>query len=290
MTSTRPLSDDYEPEPSDEVLVVRGMDGDAEALETLIRRHQRWIYNLALRILQSPQDAEDATQESLVKIVTRLATFRGDSAFRTWAYRVAMRHVLDCKRSRPEQSVHGFGCLGSYLAQIPDEESAPDHHMLVEEARLGCMMGMLLCLDREQRLVFVVGEVFEASDVIASAILEISRDAYRQQLARARGQLQSFMRDQCGLIDPANPCRCAKKTRGFVRDGIVDPARLQFYRPHVEAVRDAAPSRAHAITAIARDAAALFREHPFYEVPDMAERLRALLVRSTLGLAQKETR
>ncbi len=67
----------------DEELVGLALAGQSAALETLLRRHQRWLYNVAFRVLQSPADAEDATQESLLKIATHLATFRGESAFRT---------------------------------------------------------------------------------------------------------------------------------------------------------------------------------------------------------------
>jgi RNA polymerase sigma factor (sigma-70 family) len=116
-----PLGDDYAPTPSDEQLAVRGAAGDSRALTELVVRHQRWIYNLALRVLQSPADAEDATQEGLAKILTHLSTFRVESAFRTWAYRIAMRHVLDRKRSRPEGAVSSFGCFSSDLAGVRDE-------------------------------------------------------------------------------------------------------------------------------------------------------------------------
>ena len=66
--------------------------GSKEALELLITRHQRWIYNIALRMVFLPQDAEDATQEILIKLLTKLSTFRGESEFRTWLYRLAVNH------------------------------------------------------------------------------------------------------------------------------------------------------------------------------------------------------
>jgi RNA polymerase sigma factor (sigma-70 family) len=276
-----PLSESYTPEPSDEDLVARALAGGRDALEALLRRHERWLYNLALRVLQAPEDAEDATQESLLKIATRLATFRGESAFRTWAYRVALRHLLDRKRSRPEQVVTGFGCYAEYLARAPDEEPPDegtlpaDVRLVVEEARLSCMLGMLLCLDREQRLVFVLGELFEVTDAVGGAVLGLDRQTFRQRLSRARRQLQEFMRGRCGLVDPANACRCARKTRAFIRDGVVDPARLVFARGHVESMREAsAHGRAALETAVE---AAHWRSHPFVEAPDLVARLRGTL-------------
>src|SRR5262245_66250967 len=83
-----------------ENLAARGRDGDREALERLVTAIQGRIYGLALRMLWHPEDARDATQEILVRIVTHLAGFRGESAFATWAYRVAANQLLNFPRSR----------------------------------------------------------------------------------------------------------------------------------------------------------------------------------------------
>ena len=270
--------------PPDEQLVSRAVQGDADALELLLRRHQAWIFNLALRMSLDRQDAEDATQEVLMKVTTRLSSFKGDSAFRTWLYRIVKNHVLDRKRSRAEQAVHGFDCYGQYLARASDSDlpaaylGSPEAQLLIEEARIACLMGMLLCLNREQRLVFVLGELFGASDAIASAILEISREAFRQKLARARQDLYGFMAGNCGLVSPDNPCRCARKTRAFIQDGIVDPKRRVFTQGEVDRVRGVAESRSNALRSL-MDAgpAALLQANPFLEPPDIASRLRTLM-------------
>lgn len=279
-----PFTDSYASEPTDEQLVKLALGGQRSALDDLLRRHQRWLYNVVLRLLQNPEDAEDATQESLMKIVTRLSTFRGECAFRTWAYRIALRHVLDRKRSRPESVVESFHCYAGYLASAPDEEppgaDAPtaEERLLVEEAKLSCLMGMLLCLDRGQRLVFVLGELLEASDAIGSAVLDLSKENFRQKLSRARQQLSEFMHGHCGLMDPRNPCRCARKTRAFVRDGIVDPRRLVFARPHVSAVRDASARHAAAFEeSVGATLTSLFRALPLVDPPDIVAKLRAAM-------------
>ena len=127
---------------------------------------------------------------------------------------------------------------------MPDKRSVPaDVHLLVDEARISCTSGMLLCLDREQRLIYILGEIFEVTDTVGAELLEISRENFRQRLARARRELHNFMNDKCGLVNRANPCRCDKKTRGFMQAGWVDPANLLFARertchrraPHVSA-------------------------------------------------------
>src|SRR5262245_28672938 len=70
-------------------LVEQAKNGNGAALEELILRHQAWIYNIAVRMVFQPQDAEAVTQEVLIKVITNLSAFRGDSKFRTWLYRIA---------------------------------------------------------------------------------------------------------------------------------------------------------------------------------------------------------
>lgn len=269
---------------TDERLVELALSGDMASLDTLLRRHQAWLYNVALRMLQQPQDAEEAMQECLLKIVTHLSTFRGHSAFSTWAYRIAFNLLLDRKRSRPEIAVQGFDCYADYLAQASGEDldtehgSAPERHLLVEEAKLSCMMGMLLCLDRQQRLVFVLGEVFEVNDTVGSQVLDISKDNFRQLLSRARKDLSAFMQDRCGLVNPRNPCRCARKTRAFVRDGVVDPRQRVFARSHYIRIKDISVQGRKAFERLVGDTnTALYRDHPFVEAPDLVSGLRQTL-------------
>lgn len=279
-----PLSDRYDGDETDKRLVRAALDGRQDSLEDLIRRHQAWIYNLVLRMVWDPWNAEDATQEILIRIVTNLSSFRGESAFRTWAYRVAVNHALNWRRSRAEQAVKSFDCYGKALDATPDLDfpdetrASPETVALVEEAKVGCMMGMLLCLDREQRIVFVLGEIFEVTDATGSEILGLSRDAFRQKLSRARRDLNAFMSEKCGLVNPANPCRCARKTQGFIRAGIVEPDRLRFVRPHVASLEQVVEARSRRFQKMA-DAVqgGLFRNQPFYDPPDCIAGLRAVV-------------
>ena len=283
MARANPLADDAPTDPEDQALVARARSGERQALEALVGRHQAWIYNIAVRMLYHPQDAEDATQEILVKALTGLASFEGRSSFRTWLYRIVVNHVLNIKRGRREPEALTFGCYAHALDATPDldppdERTVPvDVRLLVDEARISCTAGMLLCLDREQRLTYILGEIFEVSDTIGAELLEISRENFRQRLARARRDLHSFMNDKCGLVNRANPCRCAKKTRGFIEAGYVDPTHLLFARGRVQQVREVARMKAEALATLDDQCAEVFREHPFYESPDLVPALRRLL-------------
>jgi RNA polymerase sigma factor (sigma-70 family) len=193
MAPLNPLNDAAETDPDDVQLVRRIRDGDRDALEALVIRHQDWIYNIVLRMVYHPQDAQDATQEVLLKLLTKLSTFEGRSSFRAWLYRIVVNQVLNMKRARGEAAEWDFATYGRGLdsapdADLPDPRSVPvDVQLVVDEARIGCSSGMLLCLDREQRLVYILGEIFGVSDAIGSELLDISRDNFRQKLSRRGG-------------------------------------------------------------------------------------------------------
>jgi len=293
-TGPNPFTDVAAGDGHDQELVRLAKDGRRDALEELVLRHQAWIYNLALRMVHRPADAEDATQEILLKLLTRLSTFDGRSSLRTWLYRVAINHLLNMKRGRAELRGLTFSQYERNLddtldAELPDPKSVPaDVQLLVAEARIGCTLGMLLCLDREQRMVFVLGSIFGVSDAVGSELLELSRDNFRQRLSRARRDLQNFMQDKCGLVNTSNPCRCAKKTQGFIKAGHVDPNNLRFARDRVTRVREVAVRASDEIAALDKAYATVYREHPFQDSPDFVAPLRALInepgFRSTLEL------
>src|SRR5436190_24049768 len=211
MIHPNPLADHASTDLEDQAHVARARVGDREALEALVRRHQPWIYNIAVRMLYHPQDAEDAAQEILIKALTGLASFEGRSSFRTWLYRIAANHVLNTKRGRLEPPAISLSCYGHGLDEtpdldLPDPRDVPaDVRLLVDEARITCTTGMLLCLDREQRLIYIFGDIFTVTDTVGAELIDISPENFRQRLARARRDLHSFMNDKCGLVNPANP-------------------------------------------------------------------------------------
>jgi len=278
-----PLADNSPSDGEDQNLVTRARAGDRTALEGLIQRHQEWIYNIAVRMLYHPQDAEDATQEILIKILTRLSSFEGRSSFRTWLYRIVVNHLLNTRRSRVEDPAISFRMYSDELDKTPDLDlldpnaSSPDANILVTEAMLACTSGMLLCLDREQRLAYILGAIFAVSDTVAAEVLEITPENFRQRLVRARRDLRNFMNDKCGLVNQANPCRCARKTRGFIQAGHVDPDNLLFNRERICEVRNAAPQAFEAIKTLDGKCADIYREHPFYKPPDLAQMVRQLV-------------
>jgi RNA polymerase sigma factor (sigma-70 family) len=197
-------------------LISSAKAGDRDALTALVREVQPQLFTLCVRMLGCPHDAEDACQEILVRMITRLASFRGDSRFSTWLYRVAIRHLIDFRRSRAEKAVTTFEAFSEDLhtgSQEPARElrERPDYNALLHEVKTGCSLAMLLCLDRGHRAAYIVGEILELDHVEAARVLGVPSATFRKRLSRARAKVLEFTRDTCGLVNPDAPCRCARR-------------------------------------------------------------------------------
>lgn len=280
-----PFTEKYVTDTTDKELIESALSGEKKSLEELVLRHQAWIYNVAIRMVFYPQEAEDITQEILIKMITKLSSFRGESSFRTWLYRIVINHVMNMKKSLGERNHEtSFEDYARAIDNTPDktltQESCQNVEMkiLVEEVKLSCMAGMLLCLDREQRLVYILGVIFGVSDKVGSEILDISRDNFRQKLSRARKDVSSFMTNQCGLINKSNPCRCEKKTKRLIEVGYVNPKKLLFNTNHIMSVEKAAHNKQRRLDDLFdEEYVKLFREHPFQKSPDFVAAINKII-------------
>jgi len=254
--------------------VARAKAGDRDALESVVRAVQKDIYRMALRFLWHPQDAEDATQEILIRIVTGLASFNGDSGFRTWVYRVACNTLISLrKKGRMERQSLTFDAFGEDLAQgLSDDPltatSDSEQAVLLEEVKIGCTLAMLMCLDRDHRLAYIVGEILELDHQEGAEVLEITPATYRKRLSRARAQITSFMMSRCGLANPDNACRCRRRVARAIELCRVDPKNLLFASSSDQARRF--PDVVVSIRQLeaTRRAAALYRSHPDPKPPE----------------------
>ncbi|HEX4952061.1 MAG TPA: RNA polymerase sigma factor [Thermoanaerobaculia bacterium] len=262
------MRDTESPAPSLEAEVAKAVAGDRDALEAVVHAVQKDLHVVALRFLWHPQDAEDATQEILIRLVTGLSSFRGDSSFRTWAYRIACNTLLTLRRKgRLEQQTMSFDEFGEDLGRglsdrPPTERPEAEQALLLEETKIGCTLAMLACLDRPHRLAYIVGEIVELDHREGAEVLEISPAAFRKRLSRARTSITDFMMARCGLANPANACRCRRRVDTAVALGRVDPARLLFASSLEQARRFPQVLVEIRQLEATRRAAALYRSHP----------------------------
>jgi RNA polymerase sigma factor (sigma-70 family) len=256
-----------------ESLVDPATKGNKSALEELIRGIQDKIYQLAIRTLFLPVDAEDATQEILIKVITHLAGFKGESRFTTWVFRIAANHLMTTHKRRAEKWDYSFDLcdqgIEAALSKTGLKNSdTPENLLLAEEVRLGCMQGMLLCLSRDIRLAFILGVVFEVTSDEGGHILNIKSETFRQRLSRGRRQIQQFMTRQCSLVKSENRCVCAQLVQHEIRIKLLDPGNLRFANHRCRAQEnDFVAAKLQEMDELKR-IAALFRSHPDYMAPE----------------------
>jgi len=213
-----------------EDLARRAVRGDRGALDRLVRSLQGDVYGLSLRMLWNREDAEDATQEILVRVVTRLAQFDFRSRLRTWVYRVAVNYLLDVKKSPVERMRMNFDRFADDLGTglSTDGPAEAERSLLTEEVKIGCTLGMLQCLDRPHRLAYILGEILELSGPEAAEVLQIGADVFRKQLQHARAAIVAFTRRYCGLVSDEAACACHRRVPAAVRMGRVRPDAVDF--------------------------------------------------------------
>ena len=207
---------------SDQTLIHQFLEGNKKSLEKLIKRHQDYIYTISLKLFFNHDDALDATQEILIKIITRLKSFKGKSSFKTWLYRIAVNHFLNSPKKKMEIILSQNSSSFAGFSEISQEEEAKISQEELEEMRVMCSTAMLMCLDREQRLLYIIGEIFGADHNLGAELFEITPSNYRVKLHRAKTDLLRFVSGKCGLVNQKNPCRCNKKTKMMIEKGFID--------------------------------------------------------------------
>ena len=225
-----PFSKTYTEDTTDEILIRQVLEGDKKALSDLLKSHQAFVYNVAWKMTGNPTDAEDLSQEAFIKIITNLSKFKFQSSFRTWAYRIVVNHFLNDKKKAQKVFANNFEELGMRLDAAPNTEMTPlekeEKKELTKEVRLQCLSGMVLCLTKEQRIIYIIGDIFGGDHTIGAEILDISKANFRMKLAKARKDLYNFMDNKCGLVNQANPCRCHKKVKAAVDGKMIDAKNL----------------------------------------------------------------
>ncbi len=213
--------------------MARAVGGSREALEEVVRRIQDQVYGLSLRMLFHPMEAEDASQEILIKVITNLQSFRFEGSFRGWVFRIASNHLKRARKCLLERVGYDYDRAQAHIdrAQARGWFSRPlgaPEALLEVEMRSACTQALLMTLDRAHRLVFILAVVMDVSSREGAEILDITPAAFRQRLSRGRRRVMRFLRRNCGLFDQGNPCTCAGLAAGRLRQGWLNPERLLF--------------------------------------------------------------
>ncbi|MFD1615843.1 RNA polymerase sigma factor [Gelatiniphilus marinus] len=248
-------------------LVKQAIDGNKESLNEIISYHQPFIYNVAWKTCHNPIDAQDLTQEVLIKVITKLGQFNFKSKFRTWLYRIVVNEFLQSKRRKSEKQFSDFDDYGERLDQVPNPELSIEEEIsyqeLSKEMQVQCMSGMIMCLNREQRLIFILGASFGIDHTLGADIFGVSPQNFRIKLHRARKDLFNYMNNKCGLVNKENPCRCPKKAKALKQMGVLDEEKMLFNIKTKVKVKDFVENNhEEALDDFTTTYTKLFQEHP----------------------------
>ncbi len=215
-----------------QAFVDKATAGDKKALETLIAGVQDMVFNLSLRMLGTFTDAEDATQDILLKMITHLSSFRGDSSFTTWVFRIAVNHLKNYKKHMfahfaPTFAYYGDDIENGNLKDVPDLTQNVEKDLLAEELKMSCTNVMLQCLDAESRCIFILGTMFQIDSRIAGEILDITPEAYRQRLSRTRKKMADFLGQYCGEYG-SGKCKCKDRVNYAIQNHRINPLQLDY--------------------------------------------------------------
>lgn len=268
-------------------MVLRAQKGDPGAMEELMRIHQPWVFNIVLRMVPNFHEAEDLCQEIMLKAFLSLRSFEGKSRFRTWLYRISVNHVLTMRESACERNTREYyrraadGDLWDRQLdmEIADPATIPnDLALIVQEIRIKCLMGMLLCLNRKQRIVFILGDILAVGSRAGGEIVGISEGGYRQILSRSRRKLSNFLYDRCSLFNPERPCTCERSIGVNLKSGYVDPLNLVFRSNDTPAIRELISGAQRKLDRIEfSKCRELYREQALQQSPDFSRKVLEIL-------------
>lgn len=215
-----------------QALVGKATAGDEKALETLITGVQDIVFNLSLRMLGTFADAEDATQDILLKMITHLSSFRGESLFTTWVFSIAVNHLKNYKKHMFAHCPLSFEYYGDdiengKIQDVPDLTQNVEMNILAEELKMSCTNVMLQCLDTESRCIFILGTMFKVDSRIAGEVLEMTPEAYRQRLSRIRRKMADFLEQYCGEYGSGR-CKCKDRVNYAIQSHRINPLQLDY--------------------------------------------------------------
>lgn len=194
------------------------------------------VYRLAYALAGNANDAEEITQEAFLRAFRSFASFRNDSTFFTWIYRITINAANDyLKYWNKLPSLRLTEDLGYKLEDIMDTNPAndPETEILANEARFKCLHCFTTCLTVNQRIVFCLGVSLGLPQRLIAEIMGCSLPAVKTTLHRAKKRVAGFLGERCQLINKANPCHCSQWVKFGKESGWLTEEHLNNPRPPI---------------------------------------------------------
>ncbi len=213
------------------------MSTDHSALfDQLYRENQPKVYRLALSMTANPADAEDITQEAFFRAFRSYGSFRQDSSFFTWIYRIALNVANDHLKYRNKLPIKTFTeDMGLAYEEVIDRNPAnnPETEVLARQVRIKCLHALTECLQENERKVFCLAITLNLPQKHVAEILECSVGSVKTTLHRAKKKWFGYMENMCSFIDKSNPCTCKQWVRFAVKNGMTATNALRDARPSI---------------------------------------------------------
>ncbi len=180
---------------SEKEIIERVLGGDANAFEELVLRYEGTVYNLALRMVSNREDAADMTQETFIKAYNSLSSFRGDSKFSVWLYRICSNVCLDFLRSksrRPQTSLTSLDDDDDVQLDIPDHAAGPEEQLMKKLSMQSVSEGLERLPDK-QRQILAMREIGGMSYAEIGQALSLEEGTVKSRIFRARKKLCTFL-------------------------------------------------------------------------------------------------
>ncbi len=185
----------------DVYLAGKAASGDINAFETLIIKYEKTIYNVALRMMTSPEDAKDVSQNVLIKIYNNISHFKGDSLFSTWIYRITVNTCIDEIRKNKRRSEISIDDEDTGVGRIIQDTGSNPEQSVIESEGYNSIIEAINDLPEEYKTVITLRDIegFSYSDI--ADITECSLGTVKSRISRARGKLKELLLEKGELIE-----------------------------------------------------------------------------------------
>lgn len=192
--------------------------------EQLYRYNHSKVYRLALSLCGNEHDAEDITQEAFLKAFRSYDSFREESSFFTWIYRITINITKDYMKYRDKFPINALTeDLGYTLENIVDPHPAnnPETEFFASQVKVRCLHGLTECFPAKQRIVFCLAMIIGLPHKDIANIMNCSISSVKITLHRARKRWFGFMENRCQFIKKSNPCNCKQYIRFCQQQGLL---------------------------------------------------------------------
>ena len=180
------------------LLIKRSQKGDIDSFETLIKDYKKIAYNIALKYLRNKEDAEDVSQESLIKVYKNINKFNMNSSFKTWMYRIVVNSCLDFKRRKKENTVSVDQPLHSgydeFYIELEDDKSSPEK-IVDRKMTSEMVMTAIDKLDDDFKSVIILRDINDFSYDEISRILTCNIGTVKSRISRGRQKLKEVLEE-----------------------------------------------------------------------------------------------